>query len=255
MITNLDLVAWARKLHDQGAVYWYGTVAQKCAKDLLQQKAKQYPNHYGPERMARYESDIKNGLVAADCVGLIKSAFWTDCGQHAMKYKSGNMPDTNANGLINLCTLRGSMKDLPELPGLIMWKDGHVGVYAGNGKVIEARGFKYGIPETNVKDRGWLKWGKLPPTIMLYVEAAKQPDMKIPEVPTVRPTIRKGSKGDYVILAQKALLAWKSTCLPRYGADGDFGGETDAAVRAFQKAKGLTVDGIVGKNTWAALLK
>lgn len=37
--------------------------------------------------------------------------------------------------------------------------------------------------------------------------------------------------------------------------DGDFGGGTEAAVKAFQKAKGLTVDGVVGPKTWKALFK
>jgi len=38
-------------------------------------------------------------------------------------------------------------------------------------------------------------------------------------------------------------------------ADGDFGSNTLAAVKKFQKAKGLTVDGVVGANTWSKLLK
>lgn len=36
--------------------------------------------------------------------------------------------------------------------------------------------------------------------------------------------------------------------------DGDFGPSTDKAVRAFQKLKGLSVDGVIGKDTWTALL-
>lgn len=36
--------------------------------------------------------------------------------------------------------------------------------------------------------------------------------------------------------------------------DGEFGADTQQAVRAYQQSKGLTVDGIVGLHTWAALL-
>ena len=36
--------------------------------------------------------------------------------------------------------------------------------------------------------------------------------------------------------------------------DGDFGPNTEKAAKAFQNAKGLTQDGIVGKNTWTAIL-
>ena len=40
---------------------------------------------------------------------------------------------------------------------------------------------------------------------------------------------------------------------PSIVQDGDFGPNTEAAVKCFQKAKGLSQDGIVGPNTWGAL--
>jgi hypothetical protein len=64
--------------------------------------------------------------------------------------------------------------------------------------------------------------------------------------------LRRGSLGAAVTTLQKRLQALGYT-LPRWGADGVFGVETDTAVRAFQRAKKLTVDGIVGKNTAHAL--
>ena len=72
---------------------------------------------------------------------------------------------------------------------------------------------------------------------------------------TTQPTIRKGAKGTPVKAAQTLLTAWDAKALPRYGADGDFGGETDTAARSFQRAHKLTVDGIIGPKTWAALDK
>jgi peptidoglycan hydrolase-like protein with peptidoglycan-binding domain len=64
-------------------------------------------------------------------------------------------------------------------------------------------------------------------------------------------TLRMGSRGVEVARLQQLLLDHGYD--PK-GVDGIFGKNTDAAVRAFQKAKKLTVDGIVGPQTWTALL-
>lgn len=57
--------------------------------------------------------------------------------------------------------------------------------------------------------------------------------------------LRNGSRGNRVKLVQQ---------LVGTTADGIFGVKTHAAVRAYQSKKGLAVDGIVGLNTWKALL-
>lgn len=66
--------------------------------------------------------------------------------------------------------------------------------------------------------------------------------------------LKSGSTGEQVKNLQRLLIA-KGYTLKKYGADGDFGGETETAVKAFQKVNYLTVDGIVGLNTWSKLLK
>lgn len=43
-----------------------------------------------------------------------------------------------------------------------MFFPGHVGVYIGNGEVIEARGHAYGVVTTKLSSRGWTQWGKCP---------------------------------------------------------------------------------------------
>lgn len=68
------------------------------------------------------------------------------------------------------------------------------------------------------------------------------------------PTIKLGSKGSDVKKAQQLLIAKGYSC-GAAGADGDFGAATYNAVKKFQAANGLEVDGIVGAKTWAALLK
>lgn len=66
--------------------------------------------------------------------------------------------------------------------------------------------------------------------------------------------LSKGNKGTEVKTVQTLLKA-KGYDLGKYGVDGDFGNATLAAVKKFQTDKNLTVDGIVGKDTWTALLK
>ena len=68
------------------------------------------------------------------------------------------------------------------------------------------------------------------------------------------PTIKLGSKGPDVKKVQQLLIARGYSC-GAAGADGDFGAATYNAVKKFQAANGLEVDGIVGAKTWAALLK
>ena len=66
-------------------------------------------------------------------------------------------------------------------------------------------------------------------------------------------TLKKGSEGSSVKALQTLLIGYGYSC-GSWGADGDFGSATDNAVRAYQKAKGLVVDGIVGPVTWGTLL-
>lgn len=71
-----------------------------------------------------------------------------------------------------------------------------------------------------------------------------------------QPVISRGSKGPAVRQAQCLLKTWNVN-IGRYGVDGDFGADTDRAVREFQNRVktmcNMPVDGIVGPKTWSAL--
>ena len=68
------------------------------------------------------------------------------------------------------------------------------------------------------------------------------------------PILRKGSKGEPV-RALQALLILRGQKLATYGTDGDFGSETEIALRAYQKLKRLAVDGICGSDDWKTLIE
>lgn len=68
------------------------------------------------------------------------------------------------------------------------------------------------------------------------------------------PTVRPGVSGEITKCMQQLLKYVHGYTLGGYGCDGDFGNATKAAVKKFQKVKGLEPDGIVGKKTWKKLL-
>ncbi len=69
---------------------------------------------------------------------------------------------------------------------------------------------------------------------------------------TSRTILKRGMKGEDVRRLQRRLMELGYR-LPRYGADGEYGGETAAAVRAFQADRKLAADGVAGETTLAAL--
>lgn len=66
------------------------------------------------------------------------------------------------------------------------------------------------------------------------------------------PVLKQGSSGGYVKTLQILLKAYGGY---EIGADGVFGSYTDTVVRKYQRARGLAVDGVVGKQSWSTLLK
>lgn len=69
--------------------------------------------------------------------------------------------------------------------------------------------------------------------------------------PQTRPLVRRGSRGADVTYLQQKLLA---KFYPSGPLDGIFGEQTERAVRAFQRENNLVEDGIVGRQTWGALI-
>jgi Putative peptidoglycan binding domain/NlpC/P60 family len=137
--------------------------------------------------------------------------------------------------------------------GALLLRVGHVAVSLGDGRTVEAMGEDYGVLVASTSQRGFTHAGRVPG--LSYNGAA--PDLDPSPTPVTRdpapgrrPTLREGSRGDAVRRLQRKLTAQGFKPGP---VDGDFGPATDSAVRAFQRAKGLVVDGIVGPKTWSAL--
>jgi len=156
--TNTGLVAFCKTALNTGTGYVYGTIGQICTTDLLDQCAARYPdpNLAGGEMRTVGEKWL--GKRVTDCIGLIK--------YYVMSTQYGANPvyvakyDQSANATFNNATSKGVISTIPEIPGLLLHMDGHVGVYIGNGEVIEARGTVYGVVKTQLNSRPWTYWYK-----------------------------------------------------------------------------------------------
>lgn len=258
--TGAGLAQWAEKAHASGWVYWYGTCAYKCTQSLLNSKTKQYPSHYGSERQATYKRHIAEGRSCADCIGLIKGYAWDtdgDVDTRGNSYGANGMPDKSSSGMYKAATIKGGIATLPEIPGVLVWtkNQSHVGVYVGNGIVVEARGFSYGVQRNKLSSRSFTHWGLCP--YLEYTAEENETAQKAAGVTAASEkqsgdTLRKGDKGDAVKEMQLLLLEAGCT-LEKYGADGHFGAETLEALKAYQTAHNLTPDGICGVKTWESL--
>lgn len=124
--------------------------------ELLQYKISQYPEGVGDE--ADFIRSHWLNRRTTDCVGLIKGYGWLNTVTMEIQYGSNGMPDVGADGMYYNAGHKGSIETMPNTPGLAVWKSGHIGVYIGNGEVIEAMDTRYGVVKTKLQGRGWTHW-------------------------------------------------------------------------------------------------
>lgn len=177
---NLDLAQWAIAAEKAGWGYVWGTYGRILTRTLFERKLEQYPEDVGGYK--EYISSNYIGKRTADCVGLIKGYSWYDPQTESFGYAVNGMPDLDANQIYEVATEKGSIDTIPEIPGLLVWMDGHVGVYIGNGEVIEARGTYYGVVRTQLRNRNWQGWAKVHG--ITYIEEREEPTEESTQWPT-----------------------------------------------------------------------
>lgn len=153
------------------------------------------------------------GKMAADCSGGIVGAIRTVIPGYG---------DRTANTFYNQCTDKGKIATIPEIPGLCVWRDGHIGIYEGGGNVLEFRGTEYGAVRTVLKDRNFTHWGKLRDIVYGKEES------------TVAKIITKNLSFDGDV--QTLQTALNALGYPCGTPDGKAGDKTLAGIKAFCEA-------------------
>ena len=227
-----ELVKHCMRYYEEGWGYIYGAYGQIWTQAAQNRATDEQTKKYGQQWVGKH---------VIDCSGVWWLAM-KECGSY-MYHGSNTMWS-------KYCVAKGRLSggkrtDGAELKvGTAIYtgiKDGdhnHVGVYIGDGKVLEAGGTKVGVVITKITLAKWTCWGE-----MKYVDYGAEPGL---------PILKRGDKGTYVTLLQTKLIQQGYDC-GKWGADGSFGAATEEAVKKYQRNHELDPDGVVGVKTWECL--
>ncbi len=239
------LVSFVISAKESGWGYVYGAQGQLYTKQLAEDWA-------AKKRSGRdYEYFVVKcakwfGRTVVDCSGLIIEAY---------RNQIPGYGDKSANTLFSKCVQTGMLNTIPEIPGLCVWRSGHIGMYIGNGKVVEAGGTNIGVVVSELKapatTKRWTNWGKL--ADVDYTGTVTPPN--VPEdaccwLGRYLKLTKPYMSGVDVEEVQQGLI---EQGFSPGAIDGYYGPKTEAAVKSLQQSRGLTVDGIVGPDTMKAL--
>lgn len=134
-------------------------------------------NNGGAKSIGGWNSSLQKWMF--DCSGVIKAVLWGWSGNKnalygGAAYCSNGVPDINDQGFHDKCNCT-PITTIDKIPfAALLWKQGHVGVYIGNGKTIECTtngnaSVQFGTVSTNgartvsgTSCSAWTKWGKIP---------------------------------------------------------------------------------------------
>lgn len=151
--------------------------------------------------------------------------------------------ETDCSALVRVCCAYAGV-DLPNFR-----TTNEASVLLKSGAFIELKGAKYQESSAYLKRGDILVTKTQGHTVVVLTNGSKAASDTAP----ADDSLRKGDKGPEVKAMQDALMraGWS---FPRYGCDGDFGSETEANVKGFQRTHDLPVTGIYDAATRAALM-
>lgn len=157
---NLDLVKWAQMAYYNKWGYVWGSHGNVLTANELKRLEKTFGSHVTDKE--KYIKSHWLGRRTSDCVGLIKGYGWYDETSGTIKYGTNGMKDVTADGMFNAAVEKGPISTMPDIPGIAVWHQGHIGVYIGNGYVIHAANTYDGVIKTPITSSGWTHWLKVP---------------------------------------------------------------------------------------------
>lgn len=164
--TNLGLVEYAKSKLNQPTIYMLGGFGRLLTQKMIDRRV----NILKCSHTIPHQQIIQSGIGKAcfDCCGLIKGYLWEER-PGVVHYNIPKGSDQNVRMMYNDCPKKGDLKDMPDLPGLLVFTHnlGHVGIYVGkneqgNRQYIESTPAwkKWGVTQSYDEIRKWTYWGR-----------------------------------------------------------------------------------------------
>lgn len=240
----LSDAAWQTALDCEGWPYVYGAWGEDCNPDnRKRRKSDAHPTIVSSCQVLCAKVPTCNGCkwFPNGCrVGMFDCRGFTDWTLKQYGIDLEGEGATSQWNNANNWTSKGTIDTIPDDILVCLF------VYKAETKKMEHTGFGYhgetcecssGVQHFTKRKSKWTHWA-IP--------------RGLTDDPDWRPTLKRGSKGPYVKELQEELIK-RGYDLGKYGADGDYGRATEAAVKAFQTDNGLKADGICGPDTWNAI--
>lgn len=176
MMKDIDFVAMARKIATQYKTLY---VMGCFGAPMTESNKSRYINHHEYNRRPGPKAAIQAATADTfgfDCVCLLKGILWGWNGNRnnvygGATYASNGVPDIDADFMIQKCAgVSTNFADI--IPGEMLWKTGHAGIYIGNGMAVECTpAWSNCVQITDVQNilvtgdrpaRTWTKHGRLP---------------------------------------------------------------------------------------------
>lgn len=164
-MNNIDFAARAKAVLIYNTQYLQGGFGCRLGKDWYDSK---WDWNKKNQKLINSKLNTKPITFGFDCVGLVKGILWGFTGDYdaiygGSRYMCNNVPDMTVSALKQSCGNLSSDFDILSVGELVFLGDSHVGIYIGNGEVVEASpAWQCKVQRTLLPVRNTTNYEKLP---------------------------------------------------------------------------------------------